>query len=188
MDHGEREQGGPRHLVAKLSELGVDFQHWCFACGQLNPGGLHLDFEVARDRAEARYTALQSHQGYDGLLHGGVVTALLDEAMGWAIFHQGVWGITARISVTFRQPVPIGEDLRVIGEIGRDRGRVIETRGTVERALDGAVLAEAEATFLRMPEDRRHELEERYSGTDDAFARVRAAVESEERSREHGRT
>jgi uncharacterized protein (TIGR00369 family) len=174
--------------MARLSELGVDFQHWCFACGQLNAGGLKLEFDVSRDRAEARYTALQRHQGYDGLLHGGVVTALLDEAMGWAIFHQGVWGVTAKISVNFRQPVPIGEDLRVIGEIARDRGRLIETHGTVARAKDGTVLAEAEATFLRMPEDRRRALELRYAGTDGAFARVKAAVLDEERAREHGRT
>ena len=106
--------------------------------------------------------------------------------MGWAIFHQGIWGVTARIGVTFRQPVPIGEDLRVVGEITRDRGRVIETHGTVERALDGVVLAEAEATFLRMPEDRRRELEQRYAGTDGAFARVRAAVENEERALKTG--
>jgi acyl-coenzyme A thioesterase PaaI-like protein len=174
--------------MAKLAELGVDFQHWCFACGQLNPGGLRLEFEVSRDRAEARYTALQRHQGYDGLLHGGVVTALLDEAMGWAIFHQGIWGVTAKISVAFRQPVPIGADLRVVGEIARDRGRMIETHGTVQRFDDGMVLAEADATFLRMPEGRRRSLEQRYSGTNDAFARVRAAVESEELSRQHGRT
>jgi uncharacterized protein (TIGR00369 family) len=141
--------------VAKLSELGVDFQH---------------------------------HQGYDGLLHGGVVTALLDEAMGWAIFHQGIWGVTAKINVTFRQPVPIGEELRIVGEIARDRGRLIETHGSVERARDGTMLAEADATFLRMPEGRRRELEQRYSGTDDAFARVRAAVESEEHATQHGRT
>jgi len=174
--------------VAKLAELGVDFQHWCFACGKLNPGGLRLEFDVSRDRAEARYTALQRHQGYDGLLHGGVVTALLDEAMGWAIFHQGIWGVTAKISVTFRQPVPIGLDLRVVGEIGRDRGRLIETHGIVERAADGAVLAEADGIFLRMPETRRRELEQRYAGTDGAFRRVKAAVEDEESAREHGRT
>ena len=42
--------------MARLSELGVDFQHWCFACGQLNPGGLRLEFEVSRDRAEARFS------------------------------------------------------------------------------------------------------------------------------------
>ncbi|MEK6619571.1 MAG: PaaI family thioesterase, partial [Chloroflexota bacterium] len=79
--------------MARLSELGVDFEHWCFACGRLNPAGLHLDFDVSRDRAETRYVGLQRHQGYDGTLHGGVVTALLDETMGWAIFHQGIWGV-----------------------------------------------------------------------------------------------
>jgi uncharacterized protein (TIGR00369 family) len=190
MDHGQRRQGGFGHLVARLSELGVDFQHWCFACGQLNNGGMHLDFEVSRDRAEARYTALQRHQGYDGVLHGGVVTALLDEAMGWAIFHQGIWGVTARINVSFRLPVPVGEELRVVGEVTRDRGRLIETHGTVSRVRDGEILAEAEATFLRMPEERRRQLERRYSKTDEAFARVRAAIEAEESVHpvEHGRT
>ena len=177
--------------MARLSDLGVDFQHWCFACGQLNPGGMRLDFEVSRDRATARYTAEQRYQGYDGLLHGGVVTALLDEAMGWAIFHQGIWGVTARINVTFRRPVPTGEELVVEGEVVRDRGRLIETHGTISRTTDGAVLAEAEATFLRMPEARRRELEQRYSRTDETFARVRAAIEAEEAGAvpaRHGRT
>src|SRR5256884_5732443 len=157
MDHGERWEGGPRHLMARLSGLGFDFQHWCFACGQLNPGGLRLDFEVSRGRAEARYTARQRHQGYDGLLHGGVVTALLDEAMGWAIFHQGIWGVTAKINVSFRLPVPVGEEIRVVVEVTRDRARLIETHGTVSPGPDGDVLAEAEATVLPMPVDRsRH--------------------------------
>ena len=114
--------------MAKLSELGVDFQHWCFACGQLNHGGLGLEFEVSRDRAEARYTALQRHQGYDGLLHGGIVTALLDEAMGWAIFHQGIWGVTAKISVTFR-PMRDGSNGGMFMNAKRPTGEVLTMTG-----------------------------------------------------------
>ena len=174
--------------MARLSELGVDFDHWCFACGRLNPAGMHLDFDVARHSAETRYVGQQRHQGYDGTLHGGVVAALLDETMGWAIFHQGIWGVTAKLDVTYRRPVPVGEELLVRSEVVRDRGRAIELRGTVARASDGEILAEADGLFLRMPEDRRAQLERRYSTAKDAFARVRAAVDAEEAEMEHGRT
>ena len=172
--------------MARLSELGVDFEHWCFGCGRQNPSGLHLDFDVAADRATARYTGTQLYQGYDGALHGGIVTALLDETMGWAIFHQGIWGVTARITVTFRRPVPLGEELVLSGTVTKDRGRAIETSGTLARASDGEILAEAEAMFLRMPDRRRKELEARYSRAGEAFERVRRAVAEEER--EHART
>ena len=174
--------------MARLSELGVDFDHWCFACGRLNPAGMHLDFDVARHSAETRYVGQQRHQGYDGTLHGGVVAALLDETMGWAIFHQGIWGVTAKLDVTYRRPVPVGEELLVRSEVVRDRGRAIELHGTVARASDGEILAEADGLFLRMPEDRRVQLERRYSTAKDAFARVRAAVDAEEAEMEHGRT
>ena len=175
-------------IVARLLDLGVDFEHWCFACGRRNPTGLQLDFDVSTDRATARYTGLQRHQGYDGTLHGGIVTALLDETMGWAIFHQGVWGVTAKITVAFKRPVPVGEELVVTGVVLRDRGRGIETAGTVTRGADGELLAEATALFIRMSDDQRAELELRYSRTDEAFARVREAVAEEARQREHAAT
>ncbi|HEV2249107.1 MAG TPA: PaaI family thioesterase [Candidatus Limnocylindria bacterium] len=174
--------------MARLLDLGIDFEHWCFACGRLNPTGLQLDFDVSTNRATARYVGQRRHQGYDGTLHGGVVTALLDETMGWAIFHQGIWGVTAKLEVAFKRPVPVGEEVVVAGELLRDRGRTIETAGTVTHATTGELLAEAAGVFVRMPEAQRAELEQRYSRTDEAFARVRAAVAAEEEHKEHART
>jgi uncharacterized protein (TIGR00369 family) len=171
--------------MARLSELGIDFDHWCFACGRANPTGLHLDFDVSSGRAQTRFVARREHTGYDGTVHGGIVTALLDETMGWAIFHQGIWGVTGRLNVTFRRPVPVGEELVVSGTVTKETHRAIETHGEVRDAA-GNVLAQATALFLVMPEDRRKELERRYSRIDEAFAKVKAAVEAEQL--EHGRT
>jgi acyl-CoA hydrolase len=102
-----------------------------------------------------------------------------------------VWGVTGRIGVAFRRPVPVGEALRVTATVTKRTSRAIETKGTVESA-DGTVLAEGDALFLLMPEERRRELEQRYSRVDEAFARVREAVAAEEaeqeQRREHMRT
>src|SRR3954469_12935525 len=157
--------------MARLSELGLDFDHWCFACGRANPHGLHLDFDVSRDRATARFTASREHSGYDGFVHGGIVTALLDETMGWAIFHQGVWGVTGRLSVSFRRPVPVGEELTVSASVTKESRRGVEIHGELANGA-GQLLADADGLFLVMPEDRRRQLERRYSRIDEAFANV----------------
>ena len=177
--------------MARLADLGIDFEHWCFACGRSNPYGLQLDFEVGRDRASARFVPRREHSGFDDTVHGGIVTTLIDEAMGWAIFHKGVWGVTGKLTMTFRRPVPIGGELTVSAVITKETRRAIETHGEVHDAA-GTLLAEGDALFLVMPEERRHELERRYAGSDEAFARIKAAVEAEEaqhaQQRENART
>jgi uncharacterized protein (TIGR00369 family) len=170
--------------MAKLSELGVDFEHWCFACGRQNPAGLHLEFDVGRDRAETVYVAEQKHQGWDGMLHGGVLAALLDETMAWAIFHQGIWTFTAKLNVTYRKAAALGAALRAVGEVQRDRGRALDVHGTVTRLSDGEVIAEADGLYVRIPDERRRELEKRYAASAEAFARVRSAVAAEDAGRE----
>src|SRR5581483_7013738 len=132
-------------LVAPLANQG------CFGCGPGNPIGLHLDFELHPDGGvAARFTPAAEHQGWDGVMHGGLVTVLLDEAMAWAASQKTAMYYTGRLEVRYRQPVTTGAPLVLRGWIVRDRGRSLETRAEVQDA-SGTLLAEATALFLRAP-------------------------------------
>ncbi len=133
----------------------------CFACGSLNPKGLQLRFRLEDGEAVAEFTPDIHHQGYPGFTHGGVVAAVLDEAMGWAVYGQGVWAMTAKMEMRFRDSVPLLEPLVVRGSVIRSRRRLVNARAEL-RHRDGRLLVEAEGAFLRVPESRQEELAEAY--------------------------
>jgi hypothetical protein len=66
------------------------FARWCYACGDLNPLGLHMHFRMEGEWAVAPFVARREHQGYPGFVHGGIVSTLLDEA-AWATCGRSVW-------------------------------------------------------------------------------------------------
>lgn len=129
-------------------------EHNCFGCGTLNAAGLHLHFYELPGEAGvwAPFTPTTAFEGYGGMIHGGIVSTMLDEIMAWSLYRTGTWAVTATMSTRFRKPVEVGVPVRLVGWPERDRGRVIETRGEVRRASDDRVLAEATATFMRVPE------------------------------------
>jgi acyl-coenzyme A thioesterase PaaI-like protein len=132
-------------LVAPLANEG------CFGCGPGNPIGLHLAFESHADGGVvAHFTPGLEHQGWDGVMHGGLVTVLLDEAMAWAASASTTMYFTGKLEVRYRSPVRTGAPLLVRGWITRNRGRTLETRAEVQ-AEDGSVLAEGTALFMRAP-------------------------------------
>jgi len=133
----------------------------CFGCGDLNPKGLKLAFRFEDGVAVAEFDPEPSHQGYPGLMHGGVVAAVLDEAMGWAIYGQGIWAMTARMQLRFRRSVPLARRLRVSARITKQRLGLVEARAELCDA-DGKLLAEGEGSFLRVTPKRGRELEELY--------------------------
>jgi acyl-coenzyme A thioesterase PaaI-like protein len=136
-----------------------DLARWCYACGDLNPIGLHLDFRVEDEWAIAPFVAQREHQGYPGFVHGGVVGALLDEAMGWATYGRGIWAITGKMEMRFRAIVPIGEQLEVRGRIARDRGRVLTVVAEL-RDASGNLLAEGEGLFFRVDGEQARRIQE----------------------------
>jgi acyl-coenzyme A thioesterase PaaI-like protein len=126
---------------------------WCFGCGPRNPFGLHPVFHVEQGRVTAEFRARPEHQGFRGLVQGGILTAMLDEVMARAVWAEGVFAVTGRLEAFFRKPTPIDTPLRAVGEITDRRGRVYELRGWLELP-DGSVAVEGTGTFVEIVEGR----------------------------------
>jgi len=137
-------------------------RRYCFGCGDLNPAGLKLEFRFEGNKAVADFLPQDKHQGYPGLMHGGVMAAALDEAMGWAMYALGVWAVTGKMEVKYRQPLPLHQKATVSGEIIRNRGQWLEMRGEI-RSEEGRLMAESYGLFMRLPEEKVRELEETYA-------------------------
>jgi acyl-coenzyme A thioesterase PaaI-like protein len=155
-------ENGTARIVAGAGVRPFDFtDHNCFACGSLNRHGLGLVLHVEPAFSWTQVTLDRRFEGWDGIAHGGILCAILDEVMAWALVGDDNWGLTARLSVDFKAPVRIGEPFRGEGRVSRTRRRLIETAGRLV-SPDGAVLATATATYVAADPARRRELHERY--------------------------
>ena len=124
----------------------------CFVCGRANSIGLHMHFYTESDGCVvADYVPREEHQGYPGVMHGGLLTTMLDELIGRTAIAGDLWCMTAKLELRFRKPVPIGEPLKLKGEITKKTGRLLEGRGEI-RLADGSLAVEAHGTYLRIPD------------------------------------
>lgn len=137
--------------------------HRCFACGSLNAGGLQLELHSAAGRCWTELTVPERFQGWDGIAHGGIVATVIDEVMAWSVIEQDNWGLTARLSVEYKRPVPVGSLIRGEGWVVRARRRLVETGARVIDVETGGIVATAEGLYVAAPEDRKRELKERYA-------------------------
>ncbi|MDR3562752.1 MAG: PaaI family thioesterase [Negativicutes bacterium] len=120
----------------------------CFACGKQNPIGLQLSFHEENDKYLATFTPKAEYQSYDGILHGGIISALLDEVMTrYPFYKYGLNTITARLEIRFRRPTPLGIPLTLTGWIVKVRGKLVDLAGTVSLP-DGTVTAEGWARVI----------------------------------------
>lgn len=145
--------------VIKMQKNSVD----CIVCGMENPFGLKAKFyELEDDTLASVFSYKKEHQSYPDRTHGGMITALLDELMGrtlW-IIEPETFGVTTSISVTFRKPVPLDEKLKARGIMTFNSRLGFTTKGELYD-MNGTLLAEATAKFLKLPpekafEDRSH--------------------------------
>ncbi len=123
----------------------------CFVCGHRNPYGLHLFFRLDENTIVADFQPRKEHQGFPGVIHGGIVAAVLDEALGRTslLGDNQEWTMTGRLEVRYRRYVPYGPLLRVRATLDSERRRAFQASGVLTLADDeSVVLAEGHGTFL----------------------------------------
>jgi acyl-coenzyme A thioesterase PaaI-like protein len=137
--------------ITEVRRLHARSQAACFACGQAHPNGLRLRFEFsASGEARAAWTPSPAWEGFRGIVHGGIVSTVLDEAMSKAVAAAGCEALTAELRVRFRRRVVPGHALLVTGWIARRNRRRIEAEAALT-APGGEEHAHAWATFLALP-------------------------------------
>lgn len=125
----------------------------CFVCGLENRFGLAMAFySMGPGEVEARYTVPKRYEGYPGTVHGGILASMLDEVVGRVAMTEDPdhFLVTAKLELRYREPAPIGQELRLRGRLERNRGRTTVAHGEVVLA-NGQVAAEATATLVDHP-------------------------------------
>jgi uncharacterized protein (TIGR00369 family) len=123
-------------------------QNRCIVCGPDNPRGLQLSFKALEDESvETRWEASFTFEGFTGVLHGGIICLLLDEAMAKAVLSRGWRAMTVELKVRYRHHVSTGEKLRISGRVAERKRRRILTEAVVETE-EGEERARASGVFL----------------------------------------
>lgn len=137
-------------LGSELDELRRRYDR-CFGCGRSNPLGLQLDgFERSGDDGiEVPWRPREAYQGFDGMLHGGIVAAALDESMAWAaMVTEGVLVYTGTLEFRYRAKAPVDADYRLMASVGDRRGSRLRIRGALHLAGEDNPVATADGLFV----------------------------------------
>jgi acyl-coenzyme A thioesterase PaaI-like protein len=137
--------------MANLYRVLVTYDGRCFGCGQDNDEGLKMRFEPTVNGSVCEFEVPDRYQSWRGMIHGGMIALMLDEAVGWAGWHAGHPGLTGRLEVRFRQPLRLGDRVRVVGRVEKVRRTLVYASAFIERTGDHERIAEATATLLATP-------------------------------------
>ncbi len=138
-------------------------EHNCFACGTLNSSGLGLVLHVESGRSWSDVTLDRRFEGWEQVIHGGILCTILDEVMAWALVGEDNWGVTARMAVTFKRPVQVDKPIHAEGWITRRTRRIVDTAGHIVDATTGLELATSTGVYVAAGAQRKQELRDRYA-------------------------
>jgi acyl-coenzyme A thioesterase PaaI-like protein len=126
----------------------------CLVCGMKNPFGMKAFFyELANNELIAIFKPIEEHQSYPGRLHGGIAATILDETIGRAILidrEKEIWGVTMEFHIQYLKPIPLNEELKVLGRITKEEERIFEGEGELILS-NGEIAATAAGKYMKLP-------------------------------------
>jgi uncharacterized protein (TIGR00369 family) len=137
--------------------------HNCFACGTENPIGLNLQFYRLGDAVCTEISLDKHYEGWEGVIHGGIVSTLLDEVMSWAIMYtKKVFLVTRKMDIKYVKPVLVGTTLTVTGRL-MDDSQPPKIRARAEiRDEQGKLLVRSNGEFVEVPKENFSNIPEEY--------------------------
>jgi len=126
----------------------------CFVCGRNNQSGLNMIFAKTNEGVQGKYKAQEKHCGYKGILHGGIISALLDECIGWAVSQkENKMYVTGELNIRYKAPVPIDQYLTIMGYFSDKQFDGKKYRNGHGHVIDdqGFVYATGKGTFFPIP-------------------------------------
>ena len=121
----------------------------CFVCGKNNKIGLKLDYEIENKKFKAVFIPKQELQGFKDIVHGGIVTTLLDEAMVNLAYKLELNAVTKTITVNLKKPTIVNNKYNLSGEIVEEQEKIIKARSTLHNQ-DNELVAEAESILVKL--------------------------------------
>jgi acyl-coenzyme A thioesterase PaaI-like protein len=124
--------------------------NYCFVCGKDNPRGFKIEVRYleAEKAAETELSLPREFQGWADVIHGGILSTLLDEMMAHAVWHFAGPGLTLSMEVRFHAPLKPGEPILVRGVLHTLNGNRRLADGEIIRLADGARIASGKSRFL----------------------------------------
>ena len=127
----------------------------CFACSQENPIGLKLKPVHDGEKVTAEFTAGEFHQGWNNVVHGGILYTLLDEVTAYAMLCYGIeFGVTAKSEIRFKQAAPINEPIQASGWVTKFTTRLVETKGMLT-LKDNTVIVDGDFLFYVLRQSKK---------------------------------
>ena len=133
--------------------------YYCFGCCPTNPMGLHMDFYEDGDSVLCFWIPQEVYQGWVGVLHGGIISTLIDETAGWVVSRKlQAAGMTSRLSVAYHKALTSREtQITIRANIAEQRRNLATIHVTVENA-HGEVCAEGDAVYFVLSKEKSAEM------------------------------